>query len=55
MVSLHKSLAYPPSVILYYECSEDVREEYSPAKYQLRNRGGALGGIAPPSREKLPS
>ena len=38
MVSLHKSLVYPPSVNLYDECSEDVRGEYSSAKYQLRNR-----------------
>ena len=53
-LSMHKSLVYPPSVcIVYDECSEDVTGEYSSTKYQWRNRGGALGAIAPPWRGKL--
>ena len=52
--SLHKSLVYPPFVdILNTECSEDVRGEYSSAKYQWRNRGDTLSAIATLSREKL--
>ena len=50
-----KLLVYPPFVhILYDECSEDVTEEYSSAKYQWRNWGGTLGAIVLSSREKLP-
>ena len=38
---------------MYDECSEDVTGKYSSTKYQWRNRGGALGAIAPPWRGKL--
>ena len=38
LLSLHKSLVYPPFVyILYDECSEDVTGEYSSVKCQWRN------------------
>ena len=41
LLSLHKSLVHPPFIcILYDECREDVKEEYSSAKYtmtKLRN------------------
>ena len=38
ILSLHKSLVYPPfAYILYDEFSEDMIGEYSSAKYQWRN------------------
>ena len=39
--------------VFYDECSEDVRLEYSSAKYRLRNWGSALGAIAPPLKKNF--